>query len=115
MEKLLTIGEASKELGVSISTLRRWDNSGKLKSEKTVSGHRRYDIAKLKPNCYRNEKQNDRKTVAYARVSGQDQKNDLDRQKQALEMYCAKQGWTYDVVSDLGSGMSYQKKGLKSC
>jgi len=100
-------------LGVSISTLRRWDNSGKLKSEKTVSGHRRYDIAKLKPNCYRNEKQNDRKTVAYARVSGQDQKNDLDRQKQALEMYCAKQGWTYDVVSDLGSGMNYHKKGLK--
>ncbi|MCL2059160.1 MAG: IS607 family transposase [Oscillospiraceae bacterium] len=113
MEKYLTIGEASKELGVSISTLRRWDSSGKLKSEKTASGHRRYDITKLKPNSYRNEKQNDRKTVAYARVSGQDQKNDLDRQKQVLEMYCAKQGWIYDVVSDLGSGMNYHKKGLK--
>jgi putative resolvase len=38
---------------------------------------------------------------------------DLERQKQVLELYCAKQGWTFEVVSDLGSGMNYQKKGLK--
>jgi predicted site-specific integrase-resolvase len=25
----------------------------------------------------------------------------------------ARQGWTLDVVADLGSGMNYQKKGLK--
>ena len=30
-----------------------------------------------------------------------------------LEMYCARQGWTYEVISDLGSGMNYYKKGLK--
>jgi len=54
-----------------------------------------------------------RKTVAYARVSGHDQRADLDRQKQVLELYCARQGWTYEVISDLGSGMNYHKKGLK--
>jgi len=27
-------------------------------------------------------------------------------------MYCAAQGWTYSVITDLGSGMNYQKKGL---
>jgi predicted site-specific integrase-resolvase len=37
----------------------------------------------------------------------------LERQKQVLELYCAKQGWTFEIVSDLGSGMNYQKKGLK--
>ena len=30
----------------------------------------------------------------------------LERQKQVLELFCASQGWTYDVIADLGSGMS---------
>ena len=51
--------------------------------------------------------------VAYARVSSHDQKADLERQKQVLELYCAQQGWTFEVIADLGSGMNYHKKGLK--
>ena len=113
MDKFVTISEASKELGVSVSTLRRWDKTGKLIPEKTASGHRRYNIAMLKPETFRAIKQEERKTIAYARVSGQDQKDDLERQKQVLELYCARQGWTYEVTSDLGSGMNYNKKGLK--
>jgi predicted site-specific integrase-resolvase len=65
----------------------------------------------LKPKSF--HQADTRKTVAYARVSSHDQKNDLERQKQVLELYCAKQGWTFEVVSDLGSGMNTQKKGLK--
>ena len=113
MSRLVTVGEASEILGVSISTLRRWDKDGKLKPEKTASGHRRYDISKLKPELYGESKLEARKTVAYARVSSHDQKPDLERQKQVLELYCAKQGWTYEIISDLGSGMNYHKKGLK--
>ena len=30
-----------------------------------------------------------------------------------LELYCAQQGWTFEVIADLGSGMNYHKKGLK--
>lgn len=98
-------------LGVSITTLRRWEKEGKLIPEPTTSKHRRYDLAKLKPETFHQE--DTRKTIAYARVSSHDQKDDLERQKQVLELYCAKQGWTFEVVSDLGSGMNYQKKGLK--
>ena len=32
-EKLLTIGQAAEYLGVSLNTLRRWDESGKLCEE----------------------------------------------------------------------------------
>lgn len=32
MDKYYTIGQAAKILGVSQETLRRWDNSGKIKS-----------------------------------------------------------------------------------
>ncbi len=28
-------------------------------------------------------------------------------------MYCASQGWTFDIIADLGSGMNYRKRGLK--
>ena len=53
-----------------------------------------------------------KKTIAYARVSSRDQKADLERQAQVLEMFCAQNGWQYEVITDLGSGMNYRKKGL---
>jgi putative resolvase len=113
MNRLISINEASKRLGVSISTLRRWDKAGVLVAERTPNGHRRYDINKINPNLLHGIKQLDRKTVAYARVSSHDQKEDLERQIQVLELYCAKQGWTFEIINDLGSGMNYHKKGLK--
>lgn len=41
-EKLLTISEAAKVLGVSIDTLRRWDKSGKLIAIRKAGGTHRY-------------------------------------------------------------------------
>lgn len=109
----MRIGEASKVLGVSITTLRRWEKEGRLQPDEiTPGGHRRYDLVKLRPELFRLQR-SDRKTVAYARVSSHDQKEDLERQKQVLEMYCAAQGWTFEVVADVGSGMNYYKEGLQ--
>ncbi|WP_395145408.1 IS607 family transposase [Moraxella atlantae] len=113
MNRLISINQASQQLGVSISTLRRWDETGVLVAERTPKGHRRYDISKINPNLLHGMSDKDRKTIAYARVSSHDQKEDLHRQIQVLEMYCAKQGWTYEIINDLGSGMNYHKKGLK--
>lgn len=112
MERLVAIGEAAEALGVSVTTLRRWEASGKLVAAHTAGGHRRYDLARLKPEQFRAEA-DARRTIAYARVSSHDQKDDLERQKQVLELYCARQGWPCEVIADLGSGMNYHKKGLK--
>jgi len=112
MTRLVSINKAAKILGVSISTLRRWELDGKITSERTTGKHRRYDLAKLQPESFRLSPDR-RKTIAYARVSSRDQKKDLERQKELLELYCAAQGWTYELLSDLGSGMNYYKKGLK--
>lgn len=38
----LRIGEAAKQLGVDIMTLRKWDEQGKLQAERTANGHRKY-------------------------------------------------------------------------
>ena len=114
MEKLVSIGKAAKILGVSIVTLRRWDEDGRLVSIKTEGGHRRYDISKINPEMvHRYDFQESRKTIAYARVSSHDQKDDLERQKQVLELFCSKNGWPFEIISDLGSGMNYYKKGLR--
>lgn len=111
--KLVPIHEAAEALGVSAQTLRRWEREGRLlPDERTAGGRRRYDLARLKPEMFHAAPQ-DRKTIAYARVSSHDQKDDLERQKQVLELYCARQGWTFEVIADLGSGMNYHKKGLK--
>jgi putative resolvase len=112
MNRLIAIGEAAKILGVSITTLRRWEKEGKIISERTSLGHRRYDPSKLKPGYY-HQAESVKRTLAYARVSSNDQKADLERQKQVLELYCAKQGWTFEILADLGSGMNYHKKGLR--
>ena len=110
---MVSIREAAEFLGVAVQTLRRWEREGKLVAhERTPGGRRRYDLARLRPEQLHNVDAQ-RRTVAYARVSSHDQKDDLERQKQVLELYCARQGWTFEVIADLGSGMNYHKKGLK--
>ena len=113
MSRLLSIKQTANQLGVSVSTLRRWDETGVLVAQRTPKGHRRYDLSKINPNLTRNKVEQQRKTIAYARVSSHDQKPDLQRQIEMLKLYCSSQGWSFEVISDLGSGMNYHKKGLK--
>lgn len=111
--KLVSIREAADFLGVAAQTLRRWEREGKLiPDERTAGGRRRYDLARLRPECF-HAPETARRTIAYARVSSHDQKADLERQKQVLELYCARQGWTFELITDLGSGVNYHKQGLK--
>lgn len=110
MNRFIKIGEASKILGVTAQTLRRWERSGQLLPDRiSEGGTRYYDIEKLTGKISKESTL----TFAYARVSSHDQKEDLQRQKEILSSYCSSHGWTYEVISDLGSGMNYKKRGLK--
>lgn len=110
MSRFIKVGEAAKILGVSIQTLRRWEKTGYLVPQRKSEGNTRYyDLDQL---SNKKNSENDL-TAAYARVSSHDQKDDLERQAAVLASYCAKQGWNFEVIQDLGSGMNYQKKGLK--
>jgi predicted site-specific integrase-resolvase len=105
------IGKAAKEIGVTVVTLREWEKSGKIVSERTKGGHRRFDLESIL--CYAKFKKTTEKvTLIYARVSTPSRKNDLDMQKQVLQLYCASKGWKYKVIEDIGSGLNYNKKGL---
>jgi len=109
MEKrLFKIGEAAALLGVSLATLRKWETTGELLPDrKTAGGTRYYDAAKILGLG-----DADFPTICYARVSSHDQQDDLDRQHEMLEVYCAAKGWRTEVIRDLGSGMNFSKKGL---
>ena len=113
MGMLVNIGKAAKALGVHPETLWRWEKEGKIPAPlRTSGGTRRYDVDRL---CQVAPKRItvSRTTVAYARVSSHDQKEDLSRQAERLRSFCTANGWTFDVIQDLGSGMNYQKKGLQ--
>lgn len=104
---MISVKEAAELLGVSTKTIHRWEKEGKIKAIRTAGGHRRFEVNDLLGN-----KKGDALTVAYARVSSPDQKADLKRQEIVLESYCASKGFDFVLISDLGSGMNYKKKGL---
>lgn len=111
---IVSIGDAAEELGISVKTLRRWADSGKIRSSRSPTGQRRFYLVDIKRITPRDLKQLDsRVTINYARVSSNDQRQDLVRQVQALESFSASNGWQFETIQDLGSGLNYQKKGLQ--
>ncbi len=108
MSNLLSISEIASILGVTPKTIRLWEKEGKINSIKTKGGHRRFCPSEV----LKNKKQSNI-TIAYARVSTNEQKEDLERQKKILELYCSEKGWNFEIISDIGSGINYNKKGLE--
>jgi len=112
--RLCSIGELALKLGVAVITLRRWDAAGiLLPACRTPGGHRRYDLADVQTELGLMVDQS-KLTLAYARVSSHDQSEHLITQATRLEQYYISAGYpNVEVVTDLGSGMNYRKKGLK--
>ena len=113
MSRYYSINEFSKILGVSAQTLRNWDNNGKLHPHHTSSNGYRYysheqlnQIMNIKPNL-------DKKTIGYCRVSSNKQKDDLERQVENMRLYLMSKAQPFEIITDIGSGINYKKKGLK--
>ena len=108
-----TIGEFSKKVGLSISTLRNWDSDGKLKPAYVTSGGLRYYSEEQVNRLIglKLDKQ-EKITIGYARVSSHKQKDDLKRQVECLKMYMIAKGYSFEIIEDIGSGINYNKKGL---
>ena len=112
--KYYAIGEFAKVIGVTEQTLRNWDKSNKLKPHHVAeSGYRYYSRQQLQ--CYLGFKgagQPNKKVVGYCRVSSNKQKDDLERQVENVKTYMIAKGYSFDVITDIGSGINYNKKGL---
>ena len=52
-------------------------------------------------------------TIGYCRVSSHKQKDDLERQIDNVKTYLLAKGQPFEIISDIGSGINYKKKGLQ--
>lgn len=111
---MLSIGKFSKESGLSISTLRRWDKEGSLKPYfVSGKGTRYYSIEQLHSLQNKSISTNSaKKTIGYCRVSSNKQKDDLVRQIDNVKSYMIAKGYQFEVISDIGSGINYNNENL---
>jgi len=110
---MYSIGEFAKKIGVTIQTLRDWDKSGKLKPEFRSKGKHRYYSDNQLNEILQKKSPKKRINVGYVRVSANHQKDDLKRQYELMELFLIKQGKEFKIIEDIGSGINYNKKGLK--
>ncbi len=53
-----------------------------------------------------------KKIIGYCSVSSNKQKDDLDRQVENVKTYMYAKGYSFEIITDIGSGINYKKKGL---
>lgn len=106
--------DVTKILGVTAQTLRNWDKEGKLKPSYTKSnGYRYYSEDVILSYTQERKTKKEVSVVLYARVSSKEQQDDLERQISNLKEYAKDKYEKYDVISDIGSGINYERPGLK--
>ncbi|WP_270372110.1 IS607 family transposase [Limosilactobacillus mucosae] len=102
--------EMAERLGVTVRTLQIWDKKGILKAYRTPT-NRRYYTEEQYLEYTGQSLQNKRLIVAYARVSNNSQKDDLKNQISFIRQYVNAKGVILDdTITDIGSGLNYNRK-----
>ena len=107
---MIRLNEMAKRLNVSVKTLQRWDREGILVAKRTPTDRRYYTEDQYLEYIGSSTKSK-RKTIAYARVSSANQKDDLQNQIRFIRSYVNAKGEIQDdVIEDIGSGLNYNRK-----
>ena len=103
-----SVEQAAELSGFHPNTIRRWADSGVIPCLRTEGGHRRVCIDEyIKPPEASSER---RVTICYCRVSSPKQKGDLERQAG----YMREQYPDAEIIKDIGSGINFKRKGLRT-
>ena len=117
----LSIGKVSELMGVSPSTLRRWDRKKQFCSAfKTIGKHRRYLLNDILQFINKIVKPKSKVTIKpkplaiiYCRVSGSKQRKNLQTQQLHLEHFVKINDWKLcQVYKDIRSGLNDNRAGL---
>lgn len=110
----MSIGKFAKEVGLSVQHLRKLhDDNILIPDVITKGGTRYYSDEQLQAYLNRNNPQQELPIILYARVSTRSQKYDLDRQVESLKAYAISKGYSFEIITDIGSGINYTNPGLK--
>jgi predicted site-specific integrase-resolvase len=110
MNEYIPTKKARKILGVTTQTLRKWDSEGKINTIRAPSNVRLYCVKDMCDIINYNLLVQEKKKIAYCRVSSKKQENDLERQKDFFRL----QFPDYELVTDIGSGINFKRKGLQT-
>ena len=100
--------EVLKLLRCSRPSLTKYLKQGKLQAKLLDNGY--YDYEEKSVYDFLNKDIN-RKTVIYARVSTKKQKNDLKNQIELLKNFCFQNGYTInEIYSDIASGITFENR-----
>ncbi|MCL0034931.1 IS607 family transposase [Dehalococcoidia bacterium] len=105
-----TVTEFSKIIGISVSTLQRWDRQKRLVPSRTPTNRRIYTDEHLRQATGILNQSKKRKVVVYARVSSKAQRSDLSNQRKMLEEFCAASGLVVDEwIEEIGGGLNFNR------
>ena len=112
--KYIAIRKAEEFTGLSQNTLRKMADDKLLQVYKTKSGQRRFNTKDLEKMCSVMDVDNvqPRINYIYTRVSTKKQLDDLERQIAYTKSRFGSNIDSYRIVSDIGSGINFQRKGL---
>ena len=110
--EFMSIGKFAKAVGVTTTTLRRMHESGELiPAHITKGGTRYYSTAQLKQ--LHDVSKEEKRVIGYCRVSTPSQTDDLETQISNIKTYMYAKGYQFEIITDIGSGINYKKKGLQ--
>jgi excisionase family DNA binding protein len=111
-ERYLSTREFAKLLGVSRVTVIKWIKSGRIVA---YSVHGKWRIPYSEVERVLRGVQRVRRVAIYARVSSNTQRGDLERQVEALKLWVYRNlpNAEYVVVTDVASGLSEGRRGLR--
>jgi predicted site-specific integrase-resolvase len=103
--------EVCEFLKISQRTLFRLEERGQLIPYR--KNGRKYYFKKDVLKYLNIEKERNRKTIAYYRVSSNSQKKELENQLEYIQTYAINSGKIIDeYIKDIGSGINYRRKGF---
>ena len=105
MARYVSSKKVRESIGVSSYTLRKWAEQGIIPFIRNPGGRRLYDLSTFLESRTVKEVVI-RKKICYCRVSSTKQKDDLDRQVEAMR----KEFPTHTILTDVGSGINFKRK-----
>lgn len=106
--KFLPGKKTAEILGVHPQTLYKYEEKGLIKTIRTPGGKRLYNVEEYL-NKQGVSNQSDKVKISYCRVSGASQKDDLENQVN----YMKDKYPNHEMIIDIGSGINFERKGLK--